>query len=213
MNVSADDLMSWRAVRRSVRRRMSGPSRRPAREDVRDEAMIVGLTVTAAQRDKFAKSGVALPDGDFPVHDAEHLAAAKSEFRKGNFAGHSKAEVRAHINKNAKRLGLPGLDGTRGRGRDHGAHPGEPAAMALTGGADSAEAVTARHPELAHLFKPADLEPEAPGKSGGLIGTKDRAHSSDLDEDPSDPDQPRRGGKPHRRAAARSWRTIRTVPR
>jgi hypothetical protein len=167
------------------------------REAVRGEAAVLGLTVSQAERDRLVKSGHAMPPGgDFPVHDAAHLAAAKSEYAKGHFAGHSKAEVRSHINKNAKRLGLPGLD------EDVHATMAltqETQAMALSAGQDSPDAVIARHPELAHLFSAGKTSSRKhPAKSGGLIGTKGRAHSSDLDEDPSDSDQPGRGGEVHR---------------
>jgi len=173
--------------------------REELREAVRGEAAVLGLTVTAAQRDKFAKSGVALPGGDFPVHDADHLAAAKSEYAKGHFAGHSKAEVRAHINKNAKRLGLPGLDGSEDVAATVALTQESQAAMALSAGHDSAESVIARHPELAHLFKAGKTSSRKhPARSGKLIGTKGRAHSSDLDEDTQDTDQPARGGAVHR---------------
>ncbi len=36
----------------------------------------------------------------------EHLAAAVAEYKKGNLAGHSAAEVRRHIKKGAARLGV-----------------------------------------------------------------------------------------------------------
>jgi hypothetical protein len=76
-----------------------------------DHADVLGLTVSAAERRSLAAKGHALgPEGDFPIPDAHHLGLAKAEFKKDNLAGHSRAEVRAHINKNAKRLGLPGLD-------------------------------------------------------------------------------------------------------
>jgi hypothetical protein len=71
---------------------------------------VIGLAVSAEERHHLAETGEAMPDGSFPCHDAAHLAAAKSEYHKGNYAGHSKAAVKAHINKCAKRLGLPGLD-------------------------------------------------------------------------------------------------------
>ena len=156
------------------------------REAARDEAAVLGLTVTAAQRDKFAKSGIAMDDGAFPVHDATHLAAAKSEYAKGNLAGHSKAEVRAHINKNARRLGLPGLDDDD---RDEVAATQETQAMALaagSGGRDSASAVLARHPELAHLFKTGKTSSRKhPSRAGREVTSASRAHASDLDEDPT----------------------------
>jgi len=177
------------------------------REAARDEAAVLGLTVTATQRDKFAKSGVAMDDGAFPVHDATHLAAAKSEYAKGNLAGHSKAEVRAHINKRATALGLPGLDDDD---RDEVA-----ATVGLTqetrglqlaagsGSRDSASAVLARHPELSHLFRAGKTSSRKhPRRSDRKVTTQTRAHSSDLDDDTQDTGQPAKGGKPHRRGAA-----------
>ncbi len=170
------------------------------REAVRDEAAVLGLTVTAAQRDKFARSGVAMDDGAFPVHDATHLAAAKSEYAKGNLAGHSRAEVRAHINKNARRLGLPGLDGDEDDVHATMALTQETrAALALSGaGQDSAEKAIARHPELAHLFRAGKTsDRKHPRKSGRMVGTRSRAHSSDLDESTRDTRQPAKGGAVH----------------
>jgi len=71
---------------------------------------LVGLAFSQDERDKYAKSGVAMPGGDFPIPDAKHLGIAKAYFHQGKLAGHSKAEVAAHINRRAKALGLPGLD-------------------------------------------------------------------------------------------------------
>ena len=67
-------------------------------------------------------------------------------------------------------------------------------------GQDSADAVIARHPELAHLFKAGRTsDRKHPARSGKLIGTKTRAHGSDTgNEDPQDTDQPSRGGQVHR---------------
>jgi hypothetical protein len=116
-----------------------------------DHADVIGLAVSAEMRRALAKKGHALgPDGDFPVHDAAHLAAAKSEYKKGNLAGHTRAEVKAHINKNAKRLGLPGLDDDEdddklGATVALSAGPQERARQAARLG-DSAEAVMARNP-------------------------------------------------------------------
>jgi hypothetical protein len=129
----------------------------PAEEEVRlaaDHAGIFGLTVSAEQRRALARQGKALgPDGDFPVHDAHHLGLAKAAYKAGKLAGHSKSEVRAHINKNAKRLGLPGLDDD---GDDDekaemtvalSAGPQERARQAARLG-DSADAIAARHPQF-----------------------------------------------------------------
>jgi len=130
---------------------VTGPA---AEEEVRlaaDHADIFGLAVSAEQRRALAKQGKALgPDGDFPVHDAHHLGLAKATYRKGNLAGHSKSEVRAHINKSARRLGLPGLDDDgdddeAGLTISLSAGPQERARQAARLG-DSADAIAARHP-------------------------------------------------------------------
>jgi len=71
---------------------------------------IIGLAFTAEQRDRYEKSGVAMPGGDFPIPDAKHLAVAKAFYAQGKLAGHPRSAVAAHINKRAKALGLPGLD-------------------------------------------------------------------------------------------------------
>ena len=57
---------------------------------------------TAEQRRADAKSGAALPDGSFPIHNAEDLANAK------RLAGKAKdpAKARAHIAARARALGL-----------------------------------------------------------------------------------------------------------
>ncbi len=59
---------------------------------------------TQAQRDEMAKSGAAMPDGSFPISNAKDLKSAI------HLAGHSKTysadEVKAHIRKRAKALGL-----------------------------------------------------------------------------------------------------------
>ena len=154
------------------------------REAVRDEALVLGLTVTQAVRDKLVKSGQALPGGDFPVHDARHLAAAKSEYAKGNLAGHSRAEVRAHINRNAKRLGLPGLDGSEDVAATTVALTQETKAMALAAGQDSADAVVARHPELSYLFRAGKTSRRKhPRRSDRMVTTRTRAHSSDTGDE------------------------------
>jgi hypothetical protein len=136
------------------------------------------------------KTGQAMAGGDFPIPDARHLAAAKSEYRKGNYAGHSAAEVRAHQQvREAARAARPGR-----QRRDEVQATFELAAA----GGDSASAVIARHPELRHLFKGGKTSSRKhPARVGKLVTTGTRAHSSDLDEDPSDGDQPGAGGAVH----------------
>ena len=72
----------------------------------------VSLSVlTIAERKK--ASAHTIPDStDYPIPDVGHLRAAIARFKEGKYAGHSKAEVRAHILKAAKRLGVTvDLDG------------------------------------------------------------------------------------------------------
>jgi hypothetical protein len=71
----------------------------------------IELTVTAAKREQLADKGrgFALPDGSYPIADAKHLGTAKALNKQGKLAGHPASVVKAHINKAAARLGLPGL--------------------------------------------------------------------------------------------------------
>ena len=56
-------------------------------------------------------------------------------------------------------------------------------------GQDSADAVIARHPELAHLFKAGRTSSRRyPARSGLPVTSQTRAHASDLEDDPSDGD-------------------------
>jgi hypothetical protein len=75
-----------------------------------DELAEVGLTVSASERKKMAKSGAAMPGGHFPIHDLDHLASAKAFYHQGKHAGQDPEEIRAHINRRAKALGGTGLD-------------------------------------------------------------------------------------------------------
>ena len=72
------------------------------------------LAVSAEARQKYAKSGVAMGSGAYPIPDSSHLAYAKQQFKAGHLAGHSAEEVRKHINARARALGLPGLDEDEG---------------------------------------------------------------------------------------------------
>ena len=56
-----------------------------------------------AERDEMAKSGEALPDGSFPIKDAEDLKSAIGLNGSGDTA---KSTVRSHIKKRAAALGL-----------------------------------------------------------------------------------------------------------
>ena len=62
--------------------------------------------VSAAARRKYAASGVAMPDGAFPIADEGHLRSAIG--RLGNYKG-DKAAAKRHIIKRAKALGLTHL--------------------------------------------------------------------------------------------------------
>lgn len=62
--------------------------------------------VSASRRRKYAKSGVAMPNGDFPIPDEGHLRSAVG--RLGNYNG-NKSAAKRHIIKRAKSLGLTNL--------------------------------------------------------------------------------------------------------
>lgn len=58
-------------------------------------------TYTQAERDKYAQSGVAMPDGSYPIPDRGALRDAIDDFGRGG----AKPSVKAHIIKRAKALG------------------------------------------------------------------------------------------------------------
>lgn len=61
--------------------------------------------LTTADRKK--KSAHTIPGStDFPIPDRGHLMAAIARYKQGALAGHSKAEVAAHIRSRAKALGI-----------------------------------------------------------------------------------------------------------
>jgi len=62
--------------------------------------------VSAAARRKFARSGVAMANGDFPIPDEGHLKSAIG--RLGNYHG-DKGKAKRHIIKRARALGLTHL--------------------------------------------------------------------------------------------------------
>lgn len=64
-------------------------------------------TFSAGARRGYAKRGVAMPDGSFPIPDADALRRAKMAVGRANPG--KRSAVRAHINRRAKALGLPGL--------------------------------------------------------------------------------------------------------
>lgn len=59
---------------------------------------------SAAERQKAAKSGAAMPDGSFPIHTPEDLANARQAI--GRAAPDKQDAVKAHIRKRAKALGV-----------------------------------------------------------------------------------------------------------
>jgi HK97 family phage prohead protease len=59
--------------------------------------------VSVAERKTMAKSGVAMPNGDFPIPDKGHLSSAIGHL--GNYLGDKKSAA-AHIKKRAKALGV-----------------------------------------------------------------------------------------------------------
>jgi hypothetical protein len=178
----------------------------------------ISLAVSQAERDQLAETGQALPGGDFPVHDAHHLALAKGEYKKGNLAGHSREEVRRHINKNAKRLGLPGLDDDddHDSGDDVQAtrrlvHTGTSyETVPLSGSYDSEEllpdySIAARAArDLARYVPAPDFAAEAEiarltADHGDILGLaqRGRTHLHTDSEDTRDHAQPHRGGDVH----------------
>lgn len=62
--------------------------------------------ITAAQRRKWAKSGVALPDGSFPIPDCSY--AEKAIRAQGRAPDAKRGRVRAHIRKRVSSLGCSG---------------------------------------------------------------------------------------------------------
>lgn len=62
--------------------------------------------VSAGQRKQYADSGVAMPNGDFPIPDKGHLKSAVGHY--GGYKG-DKAAAKKHIIKRAKALGLTSL--------------------------------------------------------------------------------------------------------
>jgi len=86
-----------------------------AEDDDEDQTIVyVGLSargvvwkyVSAAKRDEYATSGVAMPNGDFPIPDEDHLRSAIG--RLGNYTGDT-AAAKKHIKARAKTLGLTNL--------------------------------------------------------------------------------------------------------
>lgn len=77
----------------------------PELEDVRSlESEEIRTTYTQAERDKYAKSGVAMADGSFPIPDGDALDAAIKTVGLGTNNSHN--AIRQHIIARAKALGL-----------------------------------------------------------------------------------------------------------
>jgi hypothetical protein len=62
------------------------------------------VVLNSANRQKWAKSGVAMPDGSFPIPNGDFLSRAIA--RLGSAPASKRAAVKAHIIKRAKALGL-----------------------------------------------------------------------------------------------------------
>lgn len=60
-------------------------------------------SISQEQRDEWARTGVAMSDGSFPIPDADFLQRAITSLGRGNKSSES---VKAHIKKRAKALGL-----------------------------------------------------------------------------------------------------------
>lgn len=90
---------------------------------------VLELSVSAPERRSLAGKGEAMgPEGDFPVPDKGHLVCAIARFKQGHYAGHPKEEVRAHIARNAKRLGMSvnlDDDADDDAGHSDGVHDGD----------------------------------------------------------------------------------------
>jgi hypothetical protein len=100
---------------------------------------VVFKYVSQAKRDQYAKSGIAMPNGDFPIPDEGHLKSAVGHY--GDYTG-DKAAARKHIIARAKALGktnlLPDDWGVSG---DSGKRAGGAAPAGAIGAAGSAAGV------------------------------------------------------------------------
>lgn len=74
-----------------------------ARQEVKKAA-----TITQDQRDEWAKSGVAMPDGSYPIPNKDYLNRALESIGRAANAGNL-AEVKKHIASRAKALGLSSM--------------------------------------------------------------------------------------------------------
>lgn len=90
---------------------VTSPDKPYAQGDDDDSMVYIGLSangvvfkyVSAAKRDEYAKSGIAMPNGDFPIPDEGHLRSAVGHY--GGYTG-DKAAAKKHIIARAKALNL-----------------------------------------------------------------------------------------------------------
>jgi hypothetical protein len=75
------------------------------RSDERPEALF--RDYSSEQREKFAKSGVAMPGGRYPIANEQDLKNAVKAYGRGN--PKDRAAIRRHIIKRAKALGKSSL--------------------------------------------------------------------------------------------------------
>jgi hypothetical protein len=61
--------------------------------------------ITQAQRDAWAREGIALPDGAYPIPSRTFLAKAITNFGRENPTPSRRAQIKAHIRKRARALG------------------------------------------------------------------------------------------------------------
>jgi len=111
--VQATDCIKWWLCKEQAAE--DEPEAPYAEDDDEPDIIYIGLSasrgvrwkyVSAAKRDEYAKSGVAMPNGDFPIPDEGHLKSAVGHWK--TYTG-DKAEAKAHIIKRAKALGLTNL--------------------------------------------------------------------------------------------------------
>ena len=173
-----------------------------------EEAAVLSEVMLSLERGQDAVSGEQIlelsgrsgADTSGPIPDEEHLQAAAVLSRSGH-GGYPAAAVA----QRARELGVPDpLAGKTVTASPDtmslalsmaGADTGEAAlvagttqetraALQLAAGQDTAEKAIARHPELAHLFKKGRTSGRKHPRTG-MLTTKTRAHSSDLDDDPA----------------------------
>jgi hypothetical protein len=141
-------------------------------------------TVTQAQRDRYATTGVALPDGSFPIPDKHHLGLAIGRFHARHLAGHSAEEVARHIRKRARALEVTDVE----------LSGAEEMAMARSQDGPSAfdSAVADEVDHYGRLASEMGLESAVPlrvtnyhGKpgSGRRVGSRTRAHYGEVQDE------------------------------